>query len=396
MSKTENMINEFDTYVMKTYTRYPVVIVKGAGSKVWDSDGKEYLDFFPGYAVSGLGHCHPAIVAAMKEQLDKVIHVPNTFYNELQGKLAETISRHSFPGKCFFSNSGAEANEGALKLARKYGADKGKYKVVSLKQSFHGRTMATVAATGQEKYQKGFDPLVPGFSYAQINDFDSVKELVDDETCAVMIELIQGEGGINVANESFVKNIRDLCSEQDMVMIVDEVQTGMGRTGTYFGFQQYGIVPDVITLAKTLGGGMVIGAMIARGPFGDVLVPGTHASTFGGSPLACSAALAVFDVFEKEDILGNVIEKGAYLREKMTELQEKYSVIKEIRGLGLMLGMELSVPCSDVVKAMLDEGVIMNCTAGNVLRFMPAMTVTTEEIDQTIATVEKVLTEWGK
>ncbi len=389
---TREVIAQYDKYVMSTYTRIPDVIVKGKGLKVWDLDGNEYLDFFPGWAVSGLGHCHPKVVNAVKNYLKKIIHVPNNYYNMLQGKLAQKIIENSFEGKVFFCNSGAEANEGAIKLARSYGNAKGgRYEIITMENSFHGRTLATITATAQPKYQKGFEPLPLGFKYVSFNDLSSIENAITDKTIAIMLEPIQGEGGINVAGEGYIKALKGLCDKKDLILIFDEVQTGMGRTGKMFCFEHYGIAPDVMTLAKSLGGGLPIGAMIASKKFADVLKPGMHASTFGGSPVICSAALAVFEAIQKEGLLSNTVKMGGYLIERLNELKKKKAVIKEIRGKGLMIGVELTIPGKDIVEKCFKERLLINCTHDKVLRIMPGMIVTKKQIDKAIGILDKVM-----
>ncbi|MDP6685645.1 MAG: aspartate aminotransferase family protein, partial [Candidatus Omnitrophota bacterium] len=373
---TNEIIAQYDKFVIKTYTRTPVIIVKGKGLKVWDLEGNQYLDFFPGWAVSGLGHCHPMVVNAVRNYLKKIIHVPNNYYNMLQGKLAQNIIEDSFEGKVFFCNSGAEANEAAIKLVKAYGKDTNKYEIVTMLDSFHGRTLATITATGQPKYSDDFKPLPVGFKSIAFNDINALKEAITERTVAVMLEPIQGEGGINVAGEDYMKDVRKICDEKGLILIFDEVQTGMGRTGEMFCFQHYGVTPDVMTLAKSLGGGLPIGAMVASKKFEEVLKPGMHASTFGGSPIACSASLAVFEAIRKQKLLINTQKMGEYLVEKLTELKNKKPIIKEIRGKGLMIGMELSIEGKDIVENCFKEKLLINCAHGNVLRLMPGMIVT--------------------
>ena len=388
---TQEIISQYDKFVIGTYTRSPAVIVKGKGLKVWDLDGNEYLDFFTGWAVSGSGHCHPKVVGAVRNYLKKIIHVPNNYYNMLQGKLAQVIIEHSFEGKVFFCNSGAEANEGAIKLVRAYGVPEGKYEIITMQNSFHGRTLATITATGQPKYQKGFEPLPQGFKSVPFNDIRAIENAITDKTAAIMLELIQGEGGINVADKDYVLKVRKLCDDKDLILILDEVQTGMGRTGKMFCFEHYGVTPDVMTLAKSLGGGLPIGAMVASKKFQDVLKPGMHASTFGGSPIACSAALAVFDAIKKEGLLRNTQEMGDYLKEKLDELKKKKSIIKEIRGKGLMIGAELSIEGKDIVEECFKNKLLINCAHGVVLRLMPGMIVTKKQIDVAMGILDKVM-----
>ena len=403
MSKTDKVIGLYDKYIMTTYKRVPFCLEKAKGAKVWDIDGKSYLDFFPGWAVSGIGHCHPMVSNAVAKQAKKLIHVSNNYYSKLQGLLAKKIIEESFKGKVFFANSGAEANEAAVKLARRYGHDKGRpacqmsngqqsgrYQVITMLKSFHGRTLGMIAATGQEKVKKGFEPIPEGFVHIPFNDIEARKEAITDKTAAVMFEPIQCEGGINIATLEYMKEVRKICDEKDILMILDEVQTGMGRTGEIFCFKNYGVTPDVMTLAKAIGGGVPIGACVAREKFQDVLTPGTHASTFGGSPLVSAAALAVFEAIKKEKLLANTKKQGAYLTKKLEALKKKYHFIKEIRSMGLVIGVELSVEGDSIYSKCLEEGLLINCTQGNILRIMPPMNVTKAEIDKAISILDKV------
>lgn len=391
MSRTKDVIKMYDKYVMNTYKRVPLCLEKAKGARAWDIDGKEYLDFFPGWAVSGIGHCHPKVVAAINKQAKKLLHVSNNYYSELQARLAGEIIRNSFPGKVFFSNSGAEANEAAVKLARFYGHDKGRFEIITMTKSFHGRTLAMIAATGQDKVKKGFEPLPSGFIHVPFNDLEAVKEAIGEHTIAIMLEPIQCEGGINIATREYMKSLRGICDDKDLVLILDEVQTGMGRTGRMFAYQNYGIVPDVMTLAKSLGGGLPIGACVAREKFQDILTPGTHASTFGGSPIVCAAALAVFEAVKKEKLAQNAGRMGGYLKKKLDSLKKKYHFIKETRGMALVVGVELDIEGEEIYKKCLEEGLLINCTQGSVLRIMPPVTVTKIEIDKAIAILDKVL-----
>jgi acetylornithine/N-succinyldiaminopimelate aminotransferase len=386
---TKEVIAQYDRFVINTYTRTPIVIVKGKGLKVWDIDGNEYLDFFPGWAVSGLGHCHPKVVNAVRNYLKKIIHVPNNYYNILQAKLAQKIVEHSFKGKVFFCNSGAEANEAAIKLVRAYGNAKGKYEIITMKDSFHGRTLATLTATGQAKYQKGFEPLPTGFKIISFNNIEALEDNLTDKTGGIMLELIQGEGGINVADEDYIKGVREICDKRDIVLIFDEVQTGMGRTGKMFCFEHYGVKPDIMTLAKSLGGGLPIGAMVAAQKFADVLKPGMHASTFGGSPVVCAAGLAVFDAIKRERLLSNVQEMGAYMMERLDELKKKKTIVSQIRGKGLMVGIELIIEGKDIIEKCYKAGLLINCTHENILRLMPGIIVTKSQIDKAVWIIEK-------
>jgi predicted acetylornithine/succinylornithine family transaminase len=391
---TDEIIDQFGKYVIGNYFRLPIAIVKGEGSYMWDADGKQYLDFFPGWAVSGLGHCHPKVVEAIRRQAGELIHIDNTFHNAQQGRLAQMLAERSFGerARCFFCNSGAEAAEAAIKLARLAGQSQ-RYKIVTMEKSFHGRTFGAMTATGQSKTHAGFQPLVPGFSYVPFNDFSALEKAIDDQTIAVMMEPIQGEGGINIPDAEYVRQVRRLCDDRKMLLIFDEVQTGMGRTGKWFGYQHFQIEPDVITLAKALGGGVSIGAMIARDDVARVMAPGTHASTFGGNPLACAAAIAVIEAIEEGDLLAATVEKGELLRRKLEQLREKYPMISEIRQLGLMVGVELSVAGAELATAALEKGLRINCTQNTILRMTPPMTVTEDQIDKAIEILEDVFEE---
>ena len=387
---TAETISQFGKYVIANYGRMPTVITKGAGSIVWDADGKEYIDMFPGWAVSGIGHCHPKVVEAIRKQAGELIHMDNTFYNQPQGELAQMLSERSFGGQCFFCNSGAEAVEAALKLARRHTA-KEKYVIISAEGGFHGRTIGAVTATAQPKYHQGFLPLVPGFQYVPYNDIDAIKAAFNEEVAAVIIEPIQGEGGIQIGQTEYLETIRQLCDKYGSVAIWDEVQTGMGRTGKWFAHQHCGIEPDIMTIAKSLGGGIAIGGIVARPEVAASLVPGTHASTFGGNPLACAAAIATIEAIESENMLGNTVQMGQYAVEKLGRLQETHQLIKKIRGVGLMIGIELAQSGADIVTACWEKGLRINCTQQNVLRFMPAMNVMAELIDRAIAILDEVL-----
>lgn len=390
------MITYEKKYLMDTYNRYPIMLVKGEGTRVWDSEGNAYLDFVAGIAVNSLGHCHPALVEAIKKQAETLIHCSNLYWNEKQIELAKMISENSFGGKVFFANSGAEANEGAIKLARKYASLKygGKrYKIITAKNSFHGRTFGALTATGQEKYHKGFGPLLAGFKYVPLNDIEALYEAVDDEVCAIMLEVIQGEGGIHEATPEYVKAVRKICDENDLLFILDEVQTGIGRTGKLFGYEHYGVVPDIMTLAKGLGGGFPIGAIVAKEDKA-VFEPGDHASTFGGNPLACAAGIAVLNEVTKDGFLESVDKKGKYFREGLETLQKKHKVVKEIRGKGLMVGCEVDLEdASEIVLKALEKRLLINSVSHNVLRFVPPLIVTEEEIDEALQILDDVLSE---
>ena len=380
--KTTEVQQLYQQFVLPTYAQVPVCLVKGKGSRVWDLEGREYLDFFPGWAVSGIGHCHPIVVNAIKDQARKMLHVPNNFLNVKQAELARTISEASFPARVFFCNSGAEANEGAIKFVKKYGSETGRYEIITMKKSFHGRTLAAMTATGQEKFHQGFEPLVEKFHYADFNDLESVKRLITSKTIAIMFEPIQGEGGIHVASPDFMGGIRKLCDEKDMLMILDEVQTGMGRTGKMFAYQHYhGVEPDLMTLAKSLGGGVPIGALVVnRRIRREVFAPGMHASTFGGNPLVCAAALAVFKAIRKEKLLTQAVRMGELLDQEFEKLQGKYPVIESTRGIALMRALKLKEPSAPYASEARTQGLLINATQGDVLRIMPALTVTPKEI----------------
>jgi len=389
---TEETISLFDKYVIANYKRLPRVIVRGQGCYLYDADGNEILDMFPGWAVSGIGHCHPRVVEAIRKQAGELLHIDNTFYSEPQGKLAKLLGERAFGGKSFFCNSGAEANEAALKLARLY-TDKGKYKFITAEGSFHGRTFATLTATAQPKHHEGLLPLMPGFVYVPFNDVKALESAFGDEVAAVMVEPIQGEGGINVASEEYLQAIRQKCDQNGAVMILDEVQTGMGRTGKWFGYQHFEVVPDIITMAKALGGGVAIGAMMAAEEIAAVLVPGKHASTFGGNALACAAAIATIEAIEEENLLENAQQQGQYLMGKLAALKDKHFVVDHVRGKGLMIGIQLTGPGSKIVDRCLEKGLRINCTQDTVLRLMPPMIVTSEQIDRAVDILDGVLSE---
>ncbi|MDD4899716.1 MAG: aspartate aminotransferase family protein [Candidatus Omnitrophica bacterium] len=387
--KAQEVFDVYKENILPTYTKTPLVFVKGKGSRIWDVHNKEYLDFFPGWGVGNLGHCHPKVMQAVRDQVSKLIFIPNNYYHIPQAKLAKEIVELSFPGKVFFCNSGAEANEGAIKLSRKFG--KGRYEIITFENSFHGRTLATITATGQKKYQQGFEPLPEGFKTVKFNDLNAVKQAITEKTVAIMLELIQGEGGVNVASKEFVLGVRKLCDEKNLLLIVDEVQTGIGRTGKMFCFEHYGVTPDIMTLAKALGGGLPIGMMVVKKEISDTLGPGTHASTFGGGPVIVRAALAVLQAMNKEKILPAAKKMSGYLFGKLNALKEKYPVIKEVRGIGLMAGVELNMPGKAIVEKCLEKGLLINCTHDTVLRLMPALNVTQKEVDKALNIIEGAL-----
>ncbi len=392
---TKETIDLFDKYVIGNYPRVKRVIVKGEGCYCFDADGKKILDMFPGWAVSGIGHCHPKVVAAIRKQAGELLHIDNTLYSEPQGVLAKLLSERAFGGKSFFCNSGAEANEAAMKLARLYTTSE-KYKFITAEGSFHGRTFATMTATAQPKHHEGLLPLLPGFVYVPFNDIKALESAFDDEVAAIMVEPIQGEGGINVATAEYLQAIRRLCDEKGAVVIFDEVQTGIGRTGKWFAYQHFDVEPDIMTMAKALGGGMAIGAMMAKEEVAAKLVPGKHASTFGGNAIACAAAIAVIEAIEEDNLLENAVQVGRYAKEKLEQLKEKHPIIDHVRGIGLMIGVQLTGPGKEIADKCLEKNLRINCTQGSVLRFMPPMIVNKEEIDKAIDILDSVLTESGK
>jgi len=380
----DEMIKKASQYLASTYTRFPIVITKGEGCWLWDLNGRRYLDFLSGIAVCGLGHAHPALVEALTAQAKKLFHVSNLFYMEPQIKAAELLIEHSFGDKVFFCNSGAEANEAAIKLARRYSWKKygeGRSTIIAMENSFHGRTMATISATGQPKFQVGFAPLHPGFVHVPFNDIKALEQSLDEKTCAVMIELIQSEGGVNMADVEYIKKVRKLTEAKDILLMLDEVQTGMGRTGKFFAYEHYGIEPDVISLAKALGNGFPVGAIIAKDPVMAAFEPGTHASTFGGNPLASAAVIATINTLLEEDVIKNCAETGSYLHKGLMALKKKFPFITDIRGMGLLWGVELSVSGDDIAKEFLKEGVILNCTKGKILRLIPPLIIKKDEVD---------------
>ena len=387
--KAEEIFQSYNENILPTYTKVPLVFVKGKGSRLWDVHQKAYLDFFPGWGVGNLGHCHPKVMEAVRNQVSKLIFIPNNYYHIPQAKLAKEIVKITFPAKVFFCNSGAEANEGAIKFSRKFG--KGRFEIITFENSFHGRTLAALAATGQKKYQQGFEPLPVGFKTVKFNDIQEVRSSLTDKTVGIMLELIQGEGGVNVADKEFVLALRKLCDEKNLLLIVDEVQTGVARTGKMFCFEHFGITPDIMTLAKALGGGLPIGVMVVKKEIADTLGPGMHASTFGGGPVICRAALAVLQAIHKEKLLFNTQKMSEYLFVKLNSLKDKYPIIKEVRGIGLMAGMELSIPGKSIVEKCLEQGLLINCTHDTVLRLMPALNVSKKEVDRAMEILEGAL-----
>jgi predicted acetylornithine/succinylornithine family transaminase len=382
MPSSAHIVDLFQQYVIGNYTRYPVCLVHGEGSSVWDAEGNCYLDFFPGWGCDLLGHCPPRVVAAVREQVGQLIHVPNTWYTEAQGNLARALSeRTGWGGKCFFCNSGTEAVEAAIKLARLNGKP-GRYKIITMMNSFHGRTLGALTATGQPKYHQGLEPLLAGFSYAPFGDLAAAARLVDKETCAILVEPIQGEGGINLPPAGYLEGLRELADKHQLLLIFDEVQAGMGRTGRWFAHQHYGAQPDAMTLAKALAGGLACGALVARPELAEKLKPGTHAATFGGNPIACRAALAMIETIEAEGLLTRAEQIGARFQARFAALQSRCPMIQDIRVMGAMIGVELSVDGVPIVARCLERKLLINCTHGTVLRLLPALNLTDEELDE--------------
>ena len=392
MSKTEEIAEMFNQHVMPTYSPQ-IALTRGKGTKVWDADGKVYLDFSAGISVLNVGHSHPAVVQAIQEQAEILTHVSNLYYTENQARLAEKLANLSLKGKCFFCNSGAEANEGLIKLARLWGHDEGKYEIICMNNSSHGRTLATAAATGQEKVRKGFEPMPEGFCHADFNDLESVKALVNEKTAAVLLEAVQGEGGIITADTDFMKGLRELCDEKDLLLLCDEVQCGLGRTGHMFGFQAYGIEPDAFSLAKSLGSGYPIGAIVSGPKLADVFQPGTHASTFGGTPLACAAALATLEVIEGEALVAHAKASGDIFAEGLQALVEKYEHVDSVRGRGLMLGIVLDQPAKELCDQLAEIGLLALPTAGNVVRFLPPLNVKEDELEEALEILDDCIAE---
>ncbi len=391
---SEQWIEKADKYIMKTYGRYPLVPVKGEGCYLWDADGRKYLDFLAGVAVNNLGHCHPKVVAALRKQAGELIHCSNFYHIPQQIELAELLCSHSFADRAFFCNSGAEANEAAIKLARKYSREKfgaDRYEIITAFSSFHGRTMATVSATGQEKVQRFFDPLLHGFKHVPFNDAEALRKAVSSNTCAIMLEPIQGEGGIVVPSADYMRQVREICDENHLILIFDEVQVGIGRTGKLFAHEHFGIAPDIMTLAKALAGGAPIGTMLAREELAGSFSPGTHGSTFGGNPLVTAAGIAAVRAVLEEGILENAVEQGKYLTDRLESLKARFPFITEVRGIGLMIGMELAIPGSDIVKEALTLGLLLNVAQDRVLRFLPPLVVTRTEIDEMTGILEGIL-----
>lgn len=391
-----SLIKEGDQYLMATYARFPLVLKQGKGATVVDVDGNRYLDFVSGIAVDSLGHCDPGLVKAIQKQAAQLLHVSNLYYSLPQIELAKRLVTHSFADKVFFCNSGAEANEAAIKLARKFAKEKrdpSRFEIIAAQGAFHGRTLATVSATGQEKYQKGFDPLLPGFRHVPYGDPEAMEKAITLQTAAILLEPIQGEGGVRVPPKGYLTKVREICDRHHLLLILDEVQTGIGRTGRLFAYEHEGVTPDIMTLAKGLGGGVPIGAMLAGAKVAGSFTPGSHASTFGGNPLVCAAGIAVMKQVAQGAFLKGVRDKGAYLMKKLAQLQRKTPVIKEVRGVGLIVAIDLTIPAIDVINKARAQGLLLNKTSDQTLRFVPPLTIRRTEIDRMIALLTDILTE---
>jgi acetylornithine aminotransferase len=391
-TKNQTTMELADKYMFKTYGRFPITLIRGEGCKVWDEEGKEYLDFVGGLAVCAFGHSSPIVTKALEEQSKKLVHVSNLYYTRPQAEVAQILVENCFADRVFFCNSGAEANEAAIKLARRYANENWgpeKYRIISMSNSFHGRTMATLSATGQNKIQIGFDPLLSGFKFAQFNDLNSLKETVDESVCAVMLEPIQGEGGVVCPDQDYLKGVREFCDEKKILLIADEVQVGMGRTGKFFAHEHFGIEPDIMTMAKALANGLPMGAMLAKEELSSAFGPGSHATTFGGTPLVTAASKAVLKSLLEDGWISHCEKMGNYFKDKLQDLSKKHLLIKEVRGLGLILAIELDKPGAPVVDALMKEGFLINCTQDNVLRFLPPLIVVEKEIDMLIEALDK-------
>ncbi len=394
MTTSTDIITKYQKYVMPTYTTPSLVLVKGKGSRVWDNDGKVYMDFVGGIACQNVGHCHPKVVQAIQNQAAKLMHVSNLYNNELHGTLAEKLSTLSgMGGKCFFCNSGAEANEALIKLARLWGSEEGKYEIISMKNSFHGRTLATLAATGQTKYQDGFEPLPDGFLYADLNDIASVKKVLSGRTAAILVEAVQGEGGVVGATPEFLKELRALCDEKQVLLFFDEVQCGLGRTGHWFAFQASGVLPDAFSLAKSLGSGYPVGGIVTNAKLADVFQPGKHASTFGASPLACSAALATLGVIEDEKLVKHAAEMGKLFADGLQEFVTAYEHVKEVRSYGLMVGLVLDQPVKALCQSLREMGLLAIPTHETVVRFLPPLNIKSNDIEEALDIIDDALAD---
>jgi acetylornithine/N-succinyldiaminopimelate aminotransferase len=393
---SQELRHKADAVMMHTYNRFPVVLVKGKGCVVWDMEGRPYRDFIAGIAVCNLGHAHPVVSEALRTQAESLWHVSNLYYTVPQTELADWLTGHSFADRIFFCNSGAEANEAAIKLCRKYFYDRGekeRYRIVSMTQSFHGRTMAALSATGQDKIKEGFDPILGGFDFVPFDDMDALKQKVGLSTAAVMLEPVQGEGGVRCPSPAYLQAVRKICDDTGTLLVFDEIQTGMGRTGKLFAYEHFGIVPDVMSLAKALGNGLPIGAILATEQVASAFSPGAHATTFGGTPIVTAAALGVVKTMEAENIVAHSAHIGSYFKKKLQLLQKKHPVIEDIRGLGLLIGMQLKIKGDVVVTACLEKGFLVNCIQESVLRFAPPLIVQKTDIDALVDCLDQIFKE---
>ncbi len=395
MRSKQEYIEKAESEIYKTYNRFPIVFDHGDGVRLYDTDGEEYLDFGAGIAVMGLGYNDPEFNEALKEQVDKLLHTSNLFYNVPAVEAGELILKASGMDKVFFTNSGTEAVEGALKIARRYAYNKDgghDHEIIAMNHSFHGRSFGALSVTGNDHYQEPFKPLLPGIKFADFNDLDSVKELLNDKTCAIIMETVQGEGGIYPADEEFLTGVRALCDEHDLLLILDEIQCGMGRTGTMFAWQKYGVRPDVMTVAKALGNGVPVGAFLAAGKAATAMSPGDHGTTYGGNPFVTAAAFKVLELFEKRKIVDHVKEMGEYLAAKLKSLADRYDIITDRRGMGLIQGLEFSVPVAPIVsQALLEQKLVLISAGANVIRFVPPLVIEKEHVDEMVEKLETVL-----
>ena len=393
---TTEVMKHADQVMAATYKRFPVAFEKGSGCKLWDTEGRTYTDFVAGIAVCNLGHAHPRIHRTVALQAETLLHVSNLYYTLPQIELASWLVENSFADRVFFGNSGAEANEAAIKLARRYFKERGevhRFRIITMERSFHGRTLATLSATGQEKVRKGFDPILEGFDFVPFNDPAALRSIIGPATCAVMLEPVQGEGGVRCPDEDYLKTVRQICDETGILMIFDEIQTGMGRTGHLFAYQHFGVEPDIMTLAKALANGLPIGAMLAKEEIAAAFGPGSHASTFGGTPIVTAAALEVCKILTEDDIIESAQKTGMYFKEKLSELKDRHAIVEDVRGMGLLLGMKLKIDGSPVVNKCMEKGFLINCIQDNILRFIPPLVIAEDEIDALIECLDTALTE---
>ena len=393
---TTEIMKRADQVMAATYKRFPVAFEKGSGCKLWDTQGRAYTDFVAGIAVCNLGHAHPRIQAAVSSQAETLLHVSNLYYTLPQVELASWLVENSFADRVFFGNSGAEANEAAIKLARRYFKERDeaqRFRIITMQRSFHGRTLATLSATGQEKIRKGFEPVLEGFDFVPFNDAEALRSAIGSSTCAVMLEPIQGEGGVRCPDENYLKAVRDICDDSGLLMIFDEIQTGMGRTGQLFAYQHFGVEPDIMTLAKALANGLPVGAMLAKEQIAAAFGPGSHASTFGGTPIVTAAALEVCKILTEDKIIENGHKAGIYFKDKLYELKDRHAIIEDVRGIGLLLGMKLKIDGGPVVTKCMQKGFLINCIQDNILRFIPPLVISNDEIDELLECLDTTLTE---